>query len=252
MHILTVAGGKGGVGKTSIAFELAHTLADTKRVIALDFDPQASLTAFFGLSPPHTIADVLTGAASMRDTLTPTDTGNLSLIGSSGALVGAELQIASKPIRREETLRRALSPLAALCDVLIIDTPPALGLLTLNALVASDGVLVVTQPEAAALGTLRATLDAVAQVRAEANDRLQLLGVLANNVAGHLNHHAQALEAMRAERLPILSVTIPRTIALANMAALHQPITTYDRTHSAALAFNDLNGVILKWLNKQR
>ena len=249
MHILTVASGKGGVGKTTVAFELAHLLSETRRVVALDIDPQASLTAFFGVDAPD-MADVLTGARLARDALTRiTDT--LSLIGADGGLVSAELVIAAKPIRREETLKRVLSTLAGLADVIVIDTPPALGLLTLNALVASDGVLVVTLPEAAALGTLRATLASVEQVQ-EINPSLKLLGVLANGTAGHLNHHAHAIEAMQAERLHLLSVSIPRTIALANMAALHEPINQYDKSHPAAAAFRELSGVILKWLKQTK
>lgn len=253
MQVLTIASGKGGVGKTTTAFELAHLLANSgRRVVALDFDPQASLTAFFGLSPPRTIVEVMTTGVPIAQVVTPTPTSNLSLIASSGSLVAAELVIASKPIRREETLRRAIMALSSTCDTLIIDTPPALGLLTLNALVAADGVLVVTTPEAASLGTLRATLDAIEQVKAEANDRLALLGVLANNVAGHLNHHREALDAMQSERLPMLGVTIPRTVALANVAALHRPITDYDRNHPAAAAFNELYGVINKWQKQKQ
>ena len=108
-------------------------------------------------------------------------------------------------------------------------------------------------PSAAASGivTIRTPSDATKAFRVS-KPTLKLLGVLANGVAGYLNHHTQALEAMRAERLPMLGVSIPRTIALANMAALHKPITAYDRTSSAALAFLELNGVIKKWLNKQK
>ena len=250
MHVLTVASGKGGVGKTTTAFELAYTLANNgRRVIALDCDPQASLTAFFGVATPDTIADVLTGKRMARDALA-TITPNLSLIGSSGELVGAELTIAARPLKREETLRRAMAGLNDLADIVVIDTPPALGLLTLNALVASDGVLVVTIPEAAALGTLRATLDAVELVRTEANPALKLLGVLATHTALHLTHHAQAMEAMQAEKIPILSASIPRAIRLTDMAVLHKPISDYDRNHPAALAYTETIGVIERWLKR--
>ncbi len=252
MQVLTVASGKGGVGKTTTTFELAYTLANRgRRVIALDCDPQASLTAFFGVATPGTIADVLTGKRLARDTLA-TITPTLSLMGASSDLVGAELQIAARPLKREEALRRALAGLNAICDVLIIDTPPALGLLTLNALVASDGVLVVTVPEAAALGTLRTTLDAVELVKAEANPGLKLLGVLATHAAPHFTHHAQAIEAMQAEKIPLLGASIPRTVRLSDMAVLHQPISDYDRSHPAALAYDETIGVIERWLKRTK
>jgi chromosome partitioning protein len=250
MRVISVVSGKGGVGKTTLAFEFAHLLANKYRTLAIDLDPQASLTACFGAHPRNgTIADVIAGRATLPQILIPM-ADRLTLAPSGVELAGAEMALAGR-VAREQVLKCILATVAASYDVVLIDGPPALGLLVSMALTASQGALIVTEPEAMNLASVRNVLDAVQLIHDEINPDLEVVGVLVNNYASHLNHHGEAMDALRGAKLPLMQSAIPRTIRLAEVPARHQPINTFDASHGAALALDNAYQELHRWLKKK-
>jgi chromosome partitioning protein len=256
MRTLAVANHKGGVGKTATAHALGAILAGecARRVLLIDVDPQASLTGAcgaYGGSGAASLADVIgdaqPGAAALADTLRELAPG-LWLAPADISLAVSELGLVAR-MGRESVLRKALAQVGRRFDVCLIDTPPGLGLLTVNALVAADAVLVPTQPQGADLRGLRLFLDTIDRVR-DLNPRLVILGILPTFYDGRLNHHRDALEAMRAAGLPVMAVTIGRSVRVAEAAAAGQALPTYAPDNPQTAAYRDLAKVIDAWLSK--
>ena len=180
-RVIAVANQKGGVGKTTTAVNLAASLAATqRRVLLIDSDPQGNATMGCGVDKRRlgaSMIDVLLGDAEAAAALLPVNPGGFTLLPGNQDLVAAEVQLMSK-IGRELELRQALKPIRGLYDVLIIDCPPALNLLTLNALVAADSVLVPMQCEYYALEGLSALMSTIEQIRASVNADSRLEGIL--------------------------------------------------------------------------
>ena len=249
-RVLAIVNQKGGVGKTTTAINLAAALAlDGLPTLLIDMDPQANTTGGLGLKRAgdrNSIYDVLLGEATLADTLIPTALENLSLIPGSKNLIGANLELVSQD-RREFRLRDALAPVRSNYPFILLDCPPALDLLTLNALVAADGLLVPMQSEYFALegiSELVSTLDRVAQAF---NPSLGLEGVVLTMVDDRTNLSQQVAANLREFfKDKLFTTTIPRNIRLAEAPSHGQPVSVYDPKSRGAEAYSDLAAELLQ------
>jgi len=251
MLIIAIANQKGGVGKTTTAAALGEILAADRRVLLVDMDPQASLSQSMGISSPgQSIADVIgadkRGSLQLSQVIKPI-ADNLALAPSDIDLASCELGLVQR-IGRENILARALAPAASMFDVCLLDCPPSLGLLTINALTAARGVIVPTLPAAADLRGVRMFIETIERVRSEGiNPTLEIIGVLVVQYDSRLLAHGEALETIKSAGLPILG-TIPRSVRVQESAAAKQPVTVYDPTGKPSEAYKDTTRKVIKWL----
>lgn len=244
--VLAIVNQKGGVGKTTTAINLAASLAlEGVSTLLIDCDPQANTTGGLGLGRVDSearlsIYDVLLGETTAAEATLPTDVPNLNLIPGTKNMIGANFELVTAE-RREFRLRDALRPIRDQYPFVLLDCPPALDLLTLNALVAADGLLVPMQAEYFALegiSELMSTLDSVA---ASFNPPLALEGVLLTMFDDRTNLSQQVTENLRAffgEKL--LKTVIPRNIRLAEAPSHGKPVALYDPRSRGAEAYHDL------------
>ncbi len=242
--VLAVVNQKGGVGKTTTAINLAAGLAlEGLPTLLIDCDPQANATGGLGIGRDEarlSVYDVLMGNATVDETLVPTGVENLTLLPGSKNMVGANLELVGQD-RREFRLREAIEPLRDKYPFIVLDCPPALDLLTLNALVAADGLLVPMQAEYFALEgitELMQTLDRVAQAF---NPGLALEGVLLTMYDDRTNLSQQVTDNLKGffgDKL--LKTTIPRNIRLAEAPSHGKPVQIYDPRSKGAEAYTAL------------
>ena len=247
--IISVANQKGGVGKTTTTVNLAACLAKQgQRVLIVDIDPQGNATSGLGVDKHQeraSIYEVLVGEADSPDAVIHTQVQNLDLLPSSIALAGAEVEMVSM-MAREYVLQRALSSLSDRFDFILMDCPPSLGLLTVNALAASDCVLVPIQCEFYALEGLTQLMNSVHLVRKHLNPHLELLGVVLTMFDTRTNLSSQVSEEVRrffAEK--VFETVIPRNIRLAEAPSYGQPILQYDARCPGAEAYLALSDEVL-------
>ncbi len=231
-RVLAVANQKGGVGKTTTAISLAAALAALeKRVLLIDFDPQGNTTGGLGVDKRTLFATVygwLLGSSGFAETVRATDLPYLWLLPSNRDLVGAEIELVATE-RREYRLAEKLGPLRAEYDYVLIDCPPSLGLLTLNALAAADGVLVPVQCEYLALEGVSELLSTVERVRENLNTKLEVTGILPTMWDDRTNLSRQVLDDIRrffGEK--VFRTPIPRNVRLAEAPSYGKPILLYD------------------------
>ena len=243
-RVIAITNQKGGVGKTTTTINLAASLAVAdRRVLLIDMDPQANLTSGVGLrgraSTGPTIYTALTaeGEFDLAPLVIPTGIAHLSAVPSDRSLTGAEVELVSLP-HRESRLRRLLDPLRGRFDHIFIDCPPSLGLLTLNALVAADAVLIPLHCEYFALEGLADLVATLKRVRAALNPALDIEGVLLTMHDERTNLGQQVARDVREFfKEKVFQTAIPRNVRLAEAPSHGMPVLLYDVKSRGASAY---------------
>lgn len=249
MQVITIGGGKGGTGKTTFTRNLAPLLARRWRVLAIDGDSQGGLTLASGITtPPYTLADVLMGKRTLSGAMV--DAGAFRIVCAGRALAEAELAISGK-IGRESLLKRTLATVANDYDIALIDSGPSLGLMSVNALTASDGVVCVVRPQAQDLAALGEYLQTVAEIQSAINPALSIIGIVANEYQAQLNHHTEALEVLKRDIGAPMLGTIGRSVRLAEAAAGGLALADYDKNNPRVDEIEHITKAIEKWLKNQ-
>src|SRR5579872_481280 len=241
--VVSVVNQKGGVGKTTTAINLAAALAETGHpVLLIDLDPQANSTSGLGLDSARARLNVyhlLTGEATVAQVAQPTGVKGLALVPSHIDLAGAEIELATME-DRERLLRKALEQKVD-ADIVIIDCPPSLGLLTLNALVASTSMLIPTQCEYFALEGLRHLMYTHQLVRSRLNPRLAIAGILMTQFDSRTTLAWDVLAAVRRSHPHhVLETLIPRNVRLSEAPSHGKSVIEYDPTCRGAAAYRAL------------
>jgi chromosome partitioning protein len=247
--IVAIVNQKGGVGKTTTAINLAAAMAELGRqVVLVDLDPQGNSSSGLGFDVRRqrlTVYQLLSGEAVIDDVALPTAVAGLHLVPSDLALAGAEIELATQP-EREYRLRRALGELRGGFGHVIIDCPPSLGLLTLNALAAAHEALVPMQAEYFALEGLGNLVYTVALIRERLNPDLRLGGILMTQFDARTTVSWEVLEQVRrAYPEETFRTLIPRNVRLSEAPSHGRPITTYDPTCKGAAAYRELAKEVL-------
>ena len=248
-RIIAIANQKGGVGKTTSAVNLAAALAVApKKVLLVDLDPQGNATMASGIEKrdlTHSITELLLGESSFEQTVQRSEEG-YDLIPCNIDLTAAEIQLMDMP-GRESRLKQALLPIRERYDFIIIDCPPSLSLLTLNALAAADGIIVPMQCEYFALEGLSSLINTINALKQKLNPALQIDGIirtmfdirnnLANAVSNELIQHFGDL---------VFRTLVPRNVRLAEAPSHGLSIIRYDKTSRGAIAYMGLAGEVIR------
>lgn len=241
--IVSLANQKGGVGKTTTAINLAASLAACERnVLLVDLDPQANATSGVGLSKTDekSMYPVLTDGMSIRDIIRETELPNFKVAPSSVDLVGAELEL-SDAIGREFHLRKALQDVAKDYDYILIDSPPSLGLLTINGLTAANSVLVPMQCEYFAIEGVAQLMNTVERVRDMLNPQLEVEGIALTMYDERVNLARQVAEEVRSHfGEKVYRTVIPRNVRLGEAPSFGKPIILYDIRSRGSEAYINL------------
>lgn len=241
--IIAVTNQKGGVGKTTTTVNVSACLADAgKRVLLVDTDPQGNASSGLGRpgDPKRTLYQVLIEGMPAREALTETCCPGLTLLPASIELAGAEIELVGIP-GRESMLKAALEPLKGEYDYIVMDCPPSLGLLTLNALTAADSVLVPIQCEYYALEGVGQLMNTLTLVKKRMNPDLAVEGVLLTMLDGRTNLGIQVVDEVKKHfRDRVFSTIVPRNVRLGEAPSHGLPIHLYDARCLGALAYQEL------------
>ena len=247
--ILGVVNQKGGVGKTTTAINLSACLAiEGLNILLVDCDPQANASSGLGVPRDdnrHSLYDVLVGNAPAEQVILPTDIKNLWLLPGSKNLTGANVELAGVE-GREVRLRDALAPIRGNHDLVVLDCPPALDLLTLNVLVAANSLIVPMQAEYFALEGISELISTLERVRAAFNPEIVIEGVLLTMYDDRTNLAQQVTETLREYfKEKLFQTVIPRNIRLAEAPSHGKPVALYDSRSRGTEAYFELTGEFL-------
>ncbi|ELN4827840.1 ParA family protein [Listeria monocytogenes] len=242
--VIALANQKGGVGKTTSSVNLSSSLAFLgKKVLLVDIDPQGNTSSGVGVNKgeiEHCIYDVLVDDVAIQDVLQKTDLDNLNVIPATIQLAGAEVELVPA-ISREIRLKKAIDSIRDDYDYVIIDCPPSLGLLTLNALTAADSVLIPVQCEYYALEGLSQLLNTIRIVQKHLNEDLQIEGVLLTMLDARTNLGIQVIEEVKKYfQNKVFNTIIPRNVRLSEAPSHGKPILLYDAKSKGAEVYLEL------------
>lgn len=249
-HIIAVTNQKGGVGKTTSSINIAYYLAKFgHRTLLIDFDPQGNATSGLGVDKQAlemTMTDVIMGRKKLAEVVMPTEFKNLSLAPTTPTLANTEVELAQAE-HRFSRLKYAIQALPVEYDYIVIDCPPSLSLLTVNALIVARYVLLPVQAEFYALEGLGQLLETMKLIRKSLNPTLDLIGVLATMVDSRTSLSTQVLAEVQ-KHFPgkVFRATIPRNVRLAEAPSHGVPIGVYDRFSKGARAYKAVTKEVME------